>query len=815
MIDFQKQRALADISGLITEGEYWFHLQGFQPFNYQKAAWEAYLSGYSGLINAPTGSGKTFSLLVPIILEGKVVHRYSPGIKSIWITPIRSLGREIKKAACEAINGLGSCYSVEIRTGDTEPNIKTKIKQYPPDLLITTPESLSLLLSYPHSEILFKNLCSIVVDEWHELLGNKRGVMLELALAKLRSWVSDLKIWGISATIGNLDVALQVLVPTDIPKKLICAGIEKKIEVKAILPHKAESYDWGGHLGIKMIEEVLPLIQNSKTTLIFTNTRAQSEIWYQRLLDLEPELAGVMAIHHGSLDKTVRSWVEESLDKGSLKVVVATSSLDLGVDFRAVETVIQIGGTKGIARFLQRAGRSGHSPGALSSIYFVPTHSLELLESAALKIAVVQKLVEPKIPLFNLFDVLLQHIVTIACGDGVDPLAMWREIKTTYAYHYLAEEDWNNLWDFLCTGGSLDQYPEYKRLVRDRTGKWRLATKGMIQRHRMHIGTIVSDHSLTIKYINGAVLGTVEEWFISQLKVGDVFWFAGRALEYVRLKDNDVFVKRSKSQKGKIPAWMGGRLPLSSPLASIMRDLLNSKEYADLPEIQALQELFDIQKQLSHLPGSGELLIEYYKTREGYHLVMFPFEGRMIHEGLASLLAYRLSKSRPMSFSLSMNDYGFELLSNHPIVLDDKLDKNWMTTSNLRNDIFSSANISELAKRKFRDIASISGLIFKGYLGKIKRDKYLQSSSQMLFQVFRDYDPNNLLFQQAFEEVLQDQLQEDRLRNCLDRIQSAEWVHRHPPKITPLAFPVMVERLRERLSNEQLEKRILQMKLFR
>jgi len=806
---------------LLQKAEDWFLQKDWNPFPFQQQAWQAYLDGKSGLVNAPTGSGKTYSLIIPILLEFLREHAENPGrsnngLQAVWITPIRALTKEIQSAAQEAAVALGLNWKIAIRSGDTKTSERNKQKKNPPEILITTPESLHLLLATKGYPKIFKNLKTVVVDEWHELIGSKRGVQMELALSRLKGLLPKLKVWGISATIGNMQEAIEVLLGDTASPAIIRANIPKKIVVESVLPDEIERFPWAGHLGIKLLEKVVPIIYNSKTTLIFTNTRAQCELWYQNLLDAEPDLAGQIAMHHGSISRDLRDWVENALHEEQLKAVVCTSSLDLGVDFRPVETIVQIGSPKGVARFLQRAGRSGHQPGAKSTIYFVPTHSLELIEAAALRQAIAEQELEQRIPYIRSFDVLLQYLVTLAVSEGFLPKQIFEEIKNTYSFRSVTEDEWAWCLHFITTGGeTLHAYDEHQKVEIDDEGVYRVTSRRIAMRHRLSMGTIVGDSALTVKYLKGSRLGNIEEWFIAQLNPGDVFWFAGRSLELVRIKDMTVQVKRSKKKKGKVPSWQGGRMPLSSQLSKFLRikmDELARQDYYDI-ELKTIAPLADLQQKRSHIPNKEEFLIEYFKDREGYHLLFYPYEGRFVHEGMGALLAYRISRITPISFSIAMNDYGFELLSDLEIPIAKALEQDLFSTEQLHTDIQASINDAEMAKRKFRDIASIAGLVFRGYPGKQKKDRHLQSSSQLFFQVFEDYEPENLLFLQAYEEVRTFQLQEARLRAALERIQQQKVILSQPKKATPFSFPIIVDRLRERLSSEKLEDRIRRMKL--
>ncbi len=804
-------------------GKDWFAARGWDPFEFQLEAWDAYLGGWSGLVNAPTGSGKTYSLMLPVILEfirnnPNYKSKKNNGIQAIWITPIRALSKEIELSARRVIDGLNIGWKVGIRSGDTSVAQRAKQKLKPPELLITTPESLHLLLAQKGYAEFFSTLKVVIADEWHELMGSKRGVQVELALSRLKSIVPGLKIWGISATIGNMDQAIEALLGNYYHEKkfkLIRAEIEKKVEVISILPETLEKMPWSGHLGIHLLHRVVEIVKASTTTLIFTNTRSFAEIWYQKLLDRAPELSGLIAMHHGSISQELRNWVEDQLHEGKLKAVVCTSSLDLGVDFRPVETVIQVGSPKGVARFLQRAGRSGHHPGATSRIYFVPTHSLELMEAAALREAIRQKIVEDRLPYIRSFDVLIQYLMTLAVSDGFKQEEILPEIRNTFSFSSISDEEWYWLLNFMTTGGdSLQAYDEYRKVIIDR-GVYKVENRAIAMRHRLSIGTIVGDSSLFIRFVSGKYLGTIEESFISRLSPGDVFWFAGKNLELVRIKEMEVHVRKSNRKSGAVPSWQGGRMPLSSQMSAMIRyklaELVEGNEFDE--EMKFLKPLFELQKYRSHLPGKHEFLIEYFQSSEGYHVTMYPFEGRFVHEGMAALVAYRIAQIQPITFSLAMNDYGFELLSDQPIPIEEAIETDMLGLDNLLKDIQASINSTEMARRKFRDIAAISGLVFKGYPGKPVKDRHLQSSSQLFFNVFHDYEAHNLLLRQSFEEVMDFQLEEVRLRKALKRIASQKIILTTPDKPTPFGFPIMVDGMREKLTSEKLEDRIKRMAL--
>lgn len=809
----------------------WLKLSRKKPFRFQTDAWQYYAEGYCGLVNAPTGFGKTFSLFLAAVIEelnsrpektstASKKKKTDTGLKLIWITPLRALAKDLARAMREVCAELELDWQVSVRNGDTTAAEKLKQKKQMPEVLIITPESMHLLLAQKDIAVHFHHLQCIVADEWHELMGSKRGVMAELAISRIRGIVKEkhperlLRIWGISATIGNMEQALEVLVPyPEVLKTIIKADIEKKIKIRSILPDHIDMLPWAGHLGHKLAHKLLPIIHKSKTTLIFTNTRGQAELWYQNLLALDENLAGQIAIHHGSIDYELRNWIEDALHSGILKAVISTSSLDLGVDFKPVDTVVQIGSPKGVARFLQRAGRSGHSPHETSVIYFLPTHALELVEAAAIKEAAKTQQIESRDPIVMAFDTLIQYLVTLAVGDGFDDHKIYLEVKETHAFNELLPSEWGWIMQFISTGGdSLSAYTEFSKVLK-KDGLWKVESRQVAMRHRLHIGTIVSDPMLKVKYLGGGYIGMVEESFISKMKPGNSFTLAGRVLEFIMVKEMTALVRRSKLKRAITPSWMGGRISLSANLGSILRKKYNEtldKDHED-EELDIILPLFERQAKVSHVPKSDEFLIELIHTKDGYHFFAYPFEGRQVHEVMAALIAYRLSRKTPISFSIAMNDYGFELLSEYPIPLDEENIKALFSPENLGEDIVGSINSTEMAKRKFRDIACISGLVFQGFPGKYTANKHLQSSAALFFNVFTDYDKHNLLLRQAYEEAFYQQIEEPRLLAALQRIQVSKIILIKAESYTPLCFPIKVDSLRENMSTEELGQRIERM----
>jgi len=791
--------------------------KGQAPFPFQLQTWQRYANGYSGMVVAPTGFGKTFSVFLGVVID-YLNHpdKYPKGLKLLWISPLRSLAKDLAKAMTEAVDDIGLDWSVQVRNGDTPTAMRRKQERLMPDVLLTTPETMHLLFSQKKNSRWFKGVKCVAVDEWHELIGNKRGVLTELAILQLRHYSPKLKIWGITATIGNLEEAKQVLLPySDLKVTQVTAKQKKKLDIISVLPDEIEVLPWAGHLGANMVDKILPIIANNTTTLIFTNTRGQAELWYQLLLNAQPDLAGLLAIHHGSIDKKLRNWIEDNIASGYLKAVVCTSSLDLGVDFKPVDCVIQIGSVKGVARFMQRAGRSGHSPFERSKIYFIPTHSLELVEVSALKEAVKDKQVESRDPMVLTFDVLVQFMVTLAVGEGFNSNELSQRVQQIHAFQYLTEDDWKWCLHFITKGGkTLNSYEEFHKVLLDEDGLYKVKSRRISMLHRMNIGAIVSEVNVMVKYMSGGYIGMIEEFFISKLKPGDSFILAGRILELVQIKDMTVLVRRSKAKKAVSPSWLGGRLPLTSHLSHYLRmKLSDALQPGRLEkELRFLNPLVSRQDEHSHIPKADEFLVELIETKDGYHLFMYPFEGRLVHEVFSALMAYRISKLKQLTFTIAMNDYGFELLSDQPIPVDASNIEALLSKDNLMDDVIASINASEMASRKFRDIAVIAGLVVQSQPGTRKNNKSLQSSSGLIFRVLEDYEQDNLLLRQAYTEVFNQQMEEARLQQAFERISKSKIVVKHAKSFTPLSFPLKVDSLRGTMSNESLDKRIQRIK---
>lgn len=794
----------------------WMAGRGWQAFPFQQEVWQAVAEGRSGMLHATTGSGKTYAVwlgMLDALLRRHPHGRATEPLRVLWLTPMRALASDTTKALAAPLRDLAPNWTIGLRTGDTPSAERAKQDRRMPTVLVTTPESLTLMLTREQGREELAGIEYVVVDEWHELIGSKRGVQAQLALARLRRFHPGLVAWGLSATLGNLEDAMHVLCGPD-PQpapRLVRGRIDKTLVIDTLIPPNPGKYSWAGHLGARMQLPVVEEIERSGTTLVFTNVRSQAEIWYQLLLEARPDWAGHIALHHGSLDKGTREWVEQGLKDGTLRAVVATSSLDLGVDFLPVERVLQVGSAKGVARMLQRAGRSGHAPGRASRVTLVPTNTMEIVEAAAARWAARTGRVEKRTPPHKPLDVLVQHIVTVALGGGFEPDAFHEEVTGAWSYRSLTRAEFDWAVAFCERGGdSLGAYPEYHRIVRTEDGTYRVRDAGVAKRHRLGIGTIVSDAAIQVKYLTGATIGTMEEGFIARLKPGDHFFFAGRLLEFVRVRDMAAYVRKATRNKGTVPTWQGSKMALSTELSDAVLEMMQGAANGDYvePELEAARPMLQTQQRLSRIPTPHTLLVESYRSREGQHLYVYPFAGRNVHLGLASLLAWRLAQAQPNTFSISINDYGFELVSAQAFDVEPVTSQLLFTEEGLMHDVLASLNSSELAQRRFREIARVSGLISSGYPGQPKSARQLQASSALFFEVFRKYDAGNLLLSQAENEVLSQELEIARLGETLARMRAKRVDFaplRHP---SPMSLPLMVERFREKLSTEQLSQRL-------
>lgn len=792
--------------------EDWFKAQGWEPHSFQKECWSHQRAGRSGLVQVPTGSGKTYAAYGGCL--DLLQQPDPPGLRILYLTPLRAMTRDLELALKRPVEALNLPATVESRTGDTSSTVKTRQRRRLPEVLLTTPESLTLLLTYTEAPRLFGRLDTVIVDEWHELLASKRGTLVELALARLRQWHPELKTWGLSATLANPAEALRHLAPHDSSAVHATSKIDRPLEIESVIPADIRDVPWAGNMGLRIAEPLIERLDPDVPTLVFTNTRNQAEMWHDALHQAKPEWSHLIGLHHGSLDREGREALERAIKDGSTRIVVATSSLDLGVDFSPIEQVVQIGSPKGIARLMQRAGRSNHRLGETSRLLCMPASALHLLEFSAAREAVARGEIEAILPPQEPLDVLCQHLVTRSLAEGFNADALYAEVCSTAVYARLTRERFDWALELVAQGGrTLSSYPDYQKLVKSTDGHWQVRETKVAKRHRMMIGTITSDTTVQVRFVNGARIGHVEEYFAGRLRKGQKFLFGGRTLQVHQFRDMTLFVRNAKGGRATVPRWMGGKMPLSNQLAHALRrsfQEIAEGEEASSREVEALQPIIAIQRELSAIPRAGEVLVELCDTREGFHGFCFTFEGRLVNDGLAALLAYRMGQVHPATFTMTANDYGIEWLCPEPYPFEDVfLDRDALfAEEHLLRDTLESINVGELAKRQFRGIARIAGLTFDGYPGSRKSGRQLQISSGLIYDVFSRYDPDNLLLQQAQQEVLETQFEETRLRETLRRLRKAAMVFRRTPRPTPLSLPLIADRLTSMLSTEALEKRL-------
>lgn len=785
--------------------EQWFQENGRTALPFQRVTWEALESGRSGLLSAPTGYGKTAA-----VLGGLLKHMDAdlpPAV--LWITPLRALSKDSARSIQDFFSVCAPHIRVGAQSGDTEASRKRANRTNPPHLLVTTPESASVMLSQRVMRQVLSEVRVVVVDEWHELLSTKRGTQTELVLAALRTMNPDLIVWGLSATLGDREHAAEVLAGGDREFELVSPEVDKRFEIDLLLPEYSSGLPLFGHFGGSLVREVVEQIETEGSTLLFTNTRNQAERWYREIISLRPDWEDQTALHHGSIDADARLSVEEGLRNGQLACVVCTSSLDLGVDFSPVKQVIQVGSPKGIARLLQRAGRSGHQPGEVSRVIGVPTHALELLEFMAAEKGMKVGKIEPRRALEKPLDVLAQHVVTSVLSGKRSEEDLFREAKGCFAYRNLQPEEWSWVVSFLTQGGdALRAYPEYRKLKRQ-DGYLSVKDNRVAKRHRMSIGTITSDEMVEVGYARGGSLGMVEERFIAQLKPGDLFFFAGKLLSLVQFREAKAVVKKASGKEATVPRWVGGRMPLSSELAQTLQQIVESR---DLPRGEPLrgkiQELYEVQERWSALPRPGELLFEQCRVRRECLCALYPFSGRLAHEGLGAVLAYRIQQQFGTAVDVTVNDYGVNLITTSPLEVDEGEWRRLLSPDGLSDDILASLNATELARRKFREIARVAGLVFSGYPGSQKSMKQVQVSSGLLFDVLKKYDEGNLLIAQSFREVLERELEYSRVEAALIEIQKRAFRFASPKRLTPFLFPLWAENISSRVKAETAQTRL-------
>jgi ATP-dependent helicase Lhr and Lhr-like helicase len=810
----------------------WFESRGWSPREHQLALLQKTRDDRSALLIAPTGAGKTLAGFLPTLVElstpsrgelvsiGRGVQR-SRGLHTLYISPLKALAVDIARNLETPIAQMNLPIKVETRTGDTPVSRRQRQRRYPPDILLTTPEQLALLLSSDDAPFLFGSLRRIVLDELHALVTSKRGDLLSLGLARLWRLAPHIRAIGLSATVAEPESLARFLVPqrdgnSEAADIVIAGGaappVVEMLDTRERLP-------WAGHGARHALGEIYDLIKRNRTTLVFVNTRSQAEMLFQDLWRMNDDGLAI-ALHHGSLDVAQRRKVEDAMAAGRLRGVVCTSSLDLGVDWGDVDLVINVGAPKGASRLMQRIGRANHRIDEASRAVLVPANRFEVLE-CAVAIDAVNENAQDTPPLrIGALDVLAQHVLGCACGEPFLSDQLYREILTAAPYSGLTRTDFDDVVDFVATGGyALKTYERFARIKQDKTGRWRVTNPRVRQSYRLNVGTIVEEAMLKVRLVRsrgggsgstgalgrgGRMLGEIEEYFIEGLVVGDTFVFGGEVVRYEALAEDQVYVSRANDRDAKVPSYMGGKFPLSTYLAERVRKLLADKRaWSALPD--QVREWLSLQAHLSRVPGVRELVVESFPRANKHYLVCYPFEGRLAHQTLGMLLTRRLERARARPLGFVANEYALAIWGLGDVssmIRQGRLDLNALFDPDmLGDDLEAWLAESALMKRTFRTCAIISGLIARRFTGEEKTRRQVLFSTDLIYDVLRKHQPDHVLLRAARADAATGLLDLRRLSDMLLRIKG-RITFRELDRVSPLAVPVMLEIGREAVYGE-------------
>ncbi|MEZ5987143.1 MAG: ligase-associated DNA damage response DEXH box helicase [Hyphomonas sp.] len=786
----------------------WFGARGWSARPHQLALAETSLAGQSALLIAPTGGGKTLAGFLGSLIElsrdkGKK-NSGIPALHTLYISPLKALATDVQRNLMMPVDEMGLGLRIETRTGDTPAHVRQRQRKTPPDVLLTTPEQLALFIASDHAKEFFADLKCVIVDEIHAIAASKRGDLLSLGLATLASWAPQCRFLGLSATVRDPQGLADWLDVRGDGKGVRILQAEGGVSADVDILISNQRIPWSGHSGRFAVPEVYEAIKRATMTLVFVNTRSQAELMFQELWNVNEDGLPI-ALHHGSLSREQRSKVEAAMAAGKLKAVVCTSTLDLGIDWGEVDLVIQMGAPKGAARLIQRIGRANHRMDEASRAVLVPTNRFEVLECRAAEAAVEAGEIDGEGLRQGALDVLAQHVMGRACGDGFDLAELYEEIVRAGPYQDLDWEDFERIVDFVATGGyALKTYDRYHRIVRRPDGRWVARTPQDAQAHRMNVGAIVEAAMLSVRLASfagkpqagekrviraGHKLGEMEEYFLSQLTPGDTFLFGGEVLSLVTIEGLDALCIRATGDRPAIPSYNGGKFPLTTFLADRVRHMIhNPDEWRHLP--QPVQEWFEIQRLRSEIPPPDHLLVETFPRGDRHYLVTYPFEGRLAHQTLGMLLTRRLERigAKPTGFVASeyaLAVWGMEDLSSvnmeelfHPDMLGDDLEA-WLDES-------------ALMKRTFGQCAQISGLIHRNLPGKEKNSRQVSFSTDLIYDVLRSHEPDHVLLQAARQDAATGLLDVRRLGEMLVRIKN-KIDHVPLTRISPFAVPVMLE----------------------
>lgn len=772
----------------------WFTQRDWEPHPHQLAVLRAVEARRSALLVAPTGGGKTLAGFLPIIAD--LTLRPRPGLKALYVSPLKALAVDIARNLESPIAEMGLPLSLETRTGDTPAGKRQRQRLNPPDILLTTPEQLALMLSYRDAGRFFGELDFLVIDELHVFPNTKRGDLLALDIARLRRLRPDLVSIGLSATVADPAGLMPWLGPST--RTSLIQGRPGAAPALTILASN-ERVPWAGHLALHALGEIYEAIGQSRLALVFVNTRMQAELIFQELWKINRDDLPI-ALHHGSLDASQRRKVEAAMVKGLLRAVVATSTLDLGIDWGDVDLVIQVGAPKGISRTVQRIGRANHRLDEQSRALLVPANRFELLECLAAREAVAQGMLDEPRARPGALDVLAQHVLASAVAEPFDADGLYDEVRTAPPYTDLTRADFDAVLGFVADGGyALKAYERYRRLRRQADGRWSIAHPKIAQQYRLNAGTIVAEPMLKVVLGRGRVLGEVEEYFVEQLVAGDTFVFAGEVLRFEGLREMTVIVSRAPGSDPKVPSWYGGKFPLTSLLAARVRELLaDRRAQARMPT--QIRDWLRLQEWRSILPEPDQLLVESFPRGRRHYLVAYPFEGRLAHQTLGMLLTRRMERAHLRPLGFVAGEYALAIWSLRPVkdvgslfaedMLGDDLDA-WMGESNL-------------LKRAFRNVALIAGLIDKRHPGQEKSGRQVTFSSDLIYDVLRQHQPDHVLLRATWAEAAASLLDVGRVGQLLARAKRA-LVHRVLDRVSPLAVPVLLEIGRESVAGEAVD----------
>ncbi len=807
----------------------WFSRRGWSPRAHQLALVDHLSNGHSTLLIAPTGAGKTLAGFLPSLVELEARGKRKPGaagsngVHTLYISPLKALAVDIARNLETPVSEMGLPVKIETRTGDTPSHKRQRQKINPPDMLLTTPEQIALLLSDPASEKLFSSLRTVILDELHALVTSKRGDLLALGLARLRRLAPGLRTIGLSATVAEPDDLRAYLIDQPNPETRalskvvqVAGGAKPDISILA----SDERVPWSGHSARYALSDMYRLIKQHRVTLLFVNTRSQAEAIFQDLWRINEDTLPI-ALHHGSLAVGQRRKVEAAMASGQLRAVVATSSLDLGIDWGDIDLVVNIGAPKGASRLAQRIGRANHRMDEPSKAILVPANRFEVLEcQAALKASKAGDQDTPPLRQGAL-DVLAQHLLGLACAAPLDAVETFAEIRSSETYRHLSRESFDKALEFVATGGyALKSYDQYAKLRLGKDGLWRIAHSKIAQQYRLNVGTIVEAPMLKVRLVRskadgrrtpvgrgGRMLGEIEEYFIEQLTAGDTFIFGGEVLGFEAIRENEAYVSRAKSDSPMIPSYMGGKFPLSTYLAEGVRTMLATPDsWPQLPD--QVRDWLRLQQAKSRLPARDGLLVETFPRANKHYMVCYPFEGRLAHQTLGMLITKRLERmgARPMGFVA--NDYALAVWGLGDLSLQfssGRIPLNTLFEEDiLGDDLDAWLAESSLMKRTFRNCAVIAGLIERRHPGQEKTGRQITVSTDLIYDVLRAHEPDHILLKATWNDAAEGLLDISRLSQLLARIKG-RITHTQLTRVSPLSVPILLEIGREPVYGEAME----------